>query len=105
MGHALNSTLQDIMNELAKPEVDTLLNSLESISKEAVNKVRPKIFLFDDLLYMPQRSRVILFNDIAGDIVTMALRGAPNEIREAVLACISPRAPAGLVTVARNWDS
>ncbi len=82
----------ELMNELDKPQVDNLLNSLESISKEAVNKVRPKIFLFDDLLYMPQRSRVILFNDIAGDIVTMALRGAPNEIREAVLACISPRA-------------
>ena len=82
----------ELMNELDKPQVDTLLNSLESISKEAVNKVRPKIFLFDDLLYMPQRSRVMLFNDIAGDIVTMALRGAPNEIREAVLAAISPRA-------------
>ena len=82
----------ELMNELDKPQVDTLLNSLESISKEAVNKVRPKIFLFDDLLYMPQRSRVLLFNDIAGDIVTMALRGAPNEIKEAVLASISPRA-------------
>ena len=82
----------ELMNELDKPQVDTLLNSLESISKEAVNKVRPKIFLFDDLLYMPQRSRVLLFNDIAGDIVTMALRGAPNEIREAVLSAISPRA-------------
>lgn len=82
----------ELMNELDKPQVDTLLTSLESISKEAVNKVRPKIFLFDDLLYMPQRSRVMLFNDIAGDIVTMALRGAPNEIREAVLSAISPRA-------------
>ncbi|MBB4064106.1 flagellar motor switch protein FliG [Gellertiella hungarica] len=82
----------ELMNELDKPQVDTLLSSLESISKEAVNKVRPKIFLFDDLLYMPQRSRVMLFNDIAGDIVTMALRGAPNEIREAVLSAISPRA-------------
>ncbi len=82
----------ELMNELDKPQVDTLLNSLESISKEAVNKVRPKIFLFDDLLYMPQRSRVLLFNDIAGDIITMALRGAPNEIREAVLSSISPRA-------------
>ena len=82
----------ELMNELDKPQVDTLLTSLESISKEAVNKVRPQIFLFDDLLYMPQRSRVMLFNDIAGDIVTMALRGAPNEIREAVLSAISPRA-------------
>lgn len=81
----------DLMNELDKPQVDTLLTSLESISKEAVNKVRPKIFLFEDLLSMPQRSRVMLLNDISAEILTMALRGANAEIREAVLASISPR--------------
>ncbi len=79
------------MNELEKPQVDNLLTSLETISKESVNKVRPKIFLFDDLLAMPQRSRVMLLNDIAGDILTMALRGASAEIKEAVLSAISPR--------------
>ena len=86
-----SSKVAELMNELDKPQVDTLLSSLESISKESVNKVRPKIFLFEDILSMPQRSRVLLFNDIAGDIVTMALRGAPPEIRESVLAAISPR--------------
>ncbi|MBO3758380.1 flagellar motor switch protein FliG [Ciceribacter sp. L1K22] len=81
----------ELMNELDKPQVDTLLDSLESISKEAVNKVRPKIFLFEDLLAMPQRSRVMLLNDISGEILTMALRGANAEIREIVLSSISPR--------------
>lgn len=81
----------ELMNELDKPQVDTLLSSLETISKEAVNKVRPKIFLFEDLLAMPQRSRVMLLNDISADILTMALRGASVEIRECVLSAISPR--------------
>ena len=81
----------DLMNELDKPAVDTLLNSLESINRDSAGKVRPKIFLFEDLLYMPQRSRVVLLNDIAGDILTMALRGASAEIKECVLSSISPR--------------
>lgn len=81
----------ELMNELEKPQVDTLLDSLETISKESATKVRPKIFLFEDLLAMPQRSRVMLFNDISGDIITMALRGAPGDIRESVLSSISPR--------------
>jgi len=81
----------ELMNELEKPQVDTLLTSLETMSKASVNKVRPKIFLFEDLLAMPQRSRVLLLNDIAGDIITMALRGASVEIKEAVLSAISPR--------------
>jgi flagellar motor switch protein FliG len=86
-----SNKVAELMNELEKPQVDTLLSSLETISKESVNKVRPKIFLFEDLLAMPQRSRVLLLNDIAADILTMALRGAPGEIKESVLSAISPR--------------
>jgi flagellar motor switch protein FliG len=81
----------ELMNELEKPQVDTLLTSLESISKESATKVRPKIFLFEDLLYMPQRSRVLLLNDVASDVLTMALRGATVEMKECVLSAISPR--------------
>src|SRR5690606_39141114 len=66
----------DLMNQLDKTEVETLLDSLEAISRDAVTKVRPKIFLFEDLLVMPQRSRVQLFNDISADVITMALREA-----------------------------
>lgn len=86
-----SAKVAELMNELDKPQVDTLLTSLESISKESVNKVRPKIFLFEDLLAMPQRSRVMLLNDISSDILTMALRGASAEIKECVLSSISPR--------------
>ena len=81
----------DLMNELEKPQVDTLLSSLETLSWESANKVKPKIFLFEDLLYMPQRSRVTLLSDITGDVLTMALRGATTEIKECVLSSISAR--------------
>jgi flagellar motor switch protein FliG len=40
---------------------------------------------------MPQRGRVLLLNDISADILTMALRGSSGEMRETVLASISPR--------------
>lgn len=86
-----SAKVADLMNEMEKPQVDTLLTSLETISRESVNKVRPKIFLFEDLLSMPQRGRVLLLNDIAADILTMALRGASAEIKESVLSAISPR--------------
>jgi flagellar motor switch protein FliG len=81
----------ELMNELEKTDVETLLDSLEAISKEAVAKVRPRIFLFDDLLTMPQKGRVSLFNDISGDVITMALRGVAVDVREAVLSAIGAR--------------
>ncbi|CAN7538028.1 flagellar motor switch protein FliG [Pararhizobium sp. LjRoot235] len=83
--------IAEVMNELEKTQVDTLLASLASINTESVKKVRPKIFLFDDVLYMPQRSRVQLFNDVSSDIITMALRGSNMELRESVLAAIGAR--------------
>ena len=86
-----SAKVADLMNEMEKPQVDTLLSSLETLSKESANKVKPKIFLFEDLMYMPQRSRVTLLNDVSADILTMALRGATNEIKECVLSSISPR--------------
>ena len=81
----------DLMNELDKSQVDEMLASLETVSTESVKKVRPKIFLFEDVLFMPQRSRVSLFNDVSGDIITAALRGASMELREAVLSSIGAR--------------
>jgi flagellar motor switch protein FliG len=81
----------EIMNELSKPDVESLLGALETVSQSAVEKVRPRIFLFDDIALMPQRSRVTLFNDISGDIITTALRGSENDVREAVLSAIGAR--------------
>ena len=65
---------------------------LRASPKSAVAKrsVRAS-FLFDDIIMMPQRSRVTLLNDISGDIITTALRGADNTLREALLSAIGAR--------------
>ncbi len=86
-----STKVADLMNELEKSQVDDMLASLGSVSTESVKKVRPKIFLFEDVLLMPQRSRVSLFNDVSGDIITAALRGTPMDLREAVLSSIGAR--------------
>lgn len=81
----------DIMNELDKPQVDALIGALNTISTKDVEKVRPRIFLFEDIIEMPARSRVTLFNDISAELITTALRGAAGPIAEAVLSSIGPR--------------
>ncbi len=81
----------EMMNQLDKPEVESLLSSLEALSQDSAKKVRPKVFLFEDILAMPQRSRVALFNDISADVITMGLRGAAPAIVESVLSAIGAR--------------
>lgn len=86
-----SNKVADLMNELEKTQVDDMLSSLANVSTDAVKKVRPKIFLFEDVILMPQRSRVMLFNDVSGDVITAALRGTPMDLREAVLSSIGAR--------------
>ncbi|MGN6550206.1 MAG: flagellar motor switch protein FliG [Pararhizobium sp.] len=81
----------EVMNELQKEDVESILDGLETISKADADRVRPKVFLFDDLVVMPLKSRVVLFNDLSGEIITLALRGAPEPIREAARSSIGAR--------------
>lgn len=81
----------EMMNELDKPQVDALMEALNAISSKDVERVRPKIFLFEDLLEMPAKSRVTLFDDISSDIITAALKHTPPDLREAVLSSIGAR--------------
>ncbi|MFB2549678.1 flagellar motor switch protein FliG [Ensifer soli] len=81
----------EVINQMEKNQVEEIMSSLQSLSAESAEKVRPKIFLFDDIQFMPHRSRVQLFNDVSGDIITMALRGSSMELRESVLAAIGAR--------------
>lgn len=81
----------DIMNELEKPAVEALLSALEKKSEATALKIKPKIFMFEDILTMAARDRVTLFNDINGDVMTLALRGTSAELQEAVLSSIGAR--------------
>jgi len=81
----------DVINEMEKPQVDQLLSALESLNEKSAEKVRPRVFLFDDLVTMPHESRVTLFNDIAGDVIAPALANTPDQLREAVLSSIGAR--------------
>lgn len=83
--------IAEMMNELGKNDVENLLGALETISKIDAAKVRPKIFLFDDLLVMPLKSRVTLFNDLSSELITVALRGAAPSLQEIVLSSIGAR--------------
>ncbi|MEX3007013.1 flagellar motor switch protein FliG [Hoeflea sp. TYP-13] len=85
------SRVADMINEMEKPVVDALLGELEAISSSDAAKVKPMVFLFDDILTMPQRSRITLFNDISSDTITLSLRKSDADIKEAVLGSIGAR--------------
>lgn len=81
----------NLINELEKPQVDTLLTSLKLVSKEAFEKVRPKVFLFEDLITLSPNNLSILFNNISLETLSKALNGTSEEIKKLILDCLSMR--------------
>ncbi|AGA64175.1 Flagellar motor switch protein FliG [Liberibacter crescens BT-1] len=90
-GTSGSEKIANIINELEKSQVDTLLKSLETLSKEAFDKVRPKVFLFEDLITIPSPSLSTLLNNIPIETLITALYSTSTELREYILNSTSIR--------------
>ncbi|PBB99186.1 flagellar motor switch protein FliG [Mesorhizobium sp. WSM3862] len=80
-----------VLNEMAKPELDELMQDLEEAGTPDLAGVRSRLFAFDDLPLLAQKARVLLFDGLSTELVTLALRGAPAELIESVLSAIGAR--------------
>ncbi|MDX8530373.1 flagellar motor switch protein FliG [Mesorhizobium sp. VK25A] len=80
-----------VLNEMEKPELDELMQDLEEVGTPDLAGVRSRLFAFDDLPLLPQKARVLLFDGLSTELVTLALRGASPELAESALSAIGAR--------------
>lgn len=80
-----------LLNELEKDQLDEVLLDLQAVGTPDLDGVRARLFSFDDLPLLSQKARVVLFDGISTELVTLALRKAPASLGEAVLSSISAR--------------
>lgn len=80
-----------LLNELDKGQLDEVMAELASAGAPDLEAIRSRLFSFEDIPLLSQKSRVALFDGLASDLVTMALRGAPAPLIEAVLSAIGAR--------------
>ena len=80
-----------LLNELEKDQLDEVLLDLQEVGTPDLDGVRARLFSFDDLPLLSQKARVVLFDGISTELVTLALRKAPALLGEAVLSSISAR--------------
>ncbi|MCQ8780911.1 FliG C-terminal domain-containing protein [Mangrovibrevibacter kandeliae] len=91
-GGGRHATLADIANRMDKRHTDELLESLSAVKPEDALALRNLLFAFEDVVYLPLKSRFVLFDELQTEQVIMALQGASEDIREAVLASLGARA-------------
>lgn len=84
--------------------VATILNNLDSITEEAIfsaieerdpemaESIRELMFTFEDLNKIDDRSIQMIMKEVTNDLLTMALKTAPEDLKEKMLRNISSRA-------------
>ncbi|MBN9220847.1 MAG: flagellar motor switch protein FliG [Mesorhizobium sp.] len=80
-----------VLNEFEKPQLEEVMQDLEAVGTPDLDGVRARLFSFDDLPLLPQKARVLLFDGLSTELVTLALRGTSAALAESVLSAIGAR--------------
>jgi flagellar motor switch protein FliG len=83
--------IASVLNEMDKSQLDEVMQDLEAAGTPDLDGVRSRIFSFDDIPALTQKARVTVFDGLSTEMVTLALRGAPADLTEAVLSAIGAR--------------
>lgn len=85
-------SVADIVNLLDKTSEEAVLNAIEEHNGELVERIRDLMFVFDDLVEMDDRSLQELLKEVSKEDLTLALRSAPEELKEFFFRNMSSRA-------------
>jgi flagellar motor switch protein FliG len=80
-----------LLNEMDKSQLDEIMQDLEAAGTPDLAGVKARVFSFDDIPLLTQKARVLIFDGLSTELVTMALRGAPADLTETVLSSIGAR--------------
>jgi flagellar motor switch protein FliG len=86
------TTAVEVVKHLPQNDLEAMFDKLESVDEEFADELRSKMFLFDDLEKLDTRSMQRLLREVDGQLLTIALRGASDEVTEIIFASMSTRA-------------
>lgn len=82
----------ELLNGTSKTASQEILAKLEAEDPELAQIIKQAMFTFDDLARLDSKAMRTLLREVATDRLTIALRGAPDEVATAIFAGLSSRA-------------
>ena len=82
----------EIINLLANNTEVVVLDSIRSHDPDLAAKIIDKMFVFDDIIKLDDKSIQIVLRETASETLIVALKGASPELRDKILANMSSRA-------------
>lgn len=85
-------SVAELMNNLDSKSVQAIFGELEGENPEFCEQIRALMFVFTDLIKLDNKSLQLVIKEVSNDVLTMALKTAPDELREKIFKNISSRA-------------
>lgn len=90
-------SLVDILNRSDRTTERLILESLERADPELVDEVRQRMFVFEDITQLDDRSVQLVLRQVDTKDLAVALKGVRSDVRELILRNMSERAAQNLV--------
>lgn len=84
--------LVKMLNNVDRGVQKTILEALNSLNPSLAEEIRANMFTFDDLVKLDDRSIQRVLRDINKQDLALALKGAPEKVRELIFRNLSERA-------------
>ena len=85
-------TAAEIINLMGTAIETGVIESIREHDPDLAQKIMDKMFTFEDLLKLDDKSVQMVLKEVASETLVLALKGASQELREKVLANMSTRA-------------
>ena len=89
-------TAAEMINLLGGNADVAVLDTIRNYDADLAQKIMDKMFVFDDLVKLDDRSLQLVLREVASETLIIALKGGSMEVRDKILANMSMRAAAAL---------
>jgi flagellar motor switch protein FliG len=84
--------LVKVLNQVDRGAQKSIFDALEATNAKLVEEIRANMFTFDDVIKLDDRAMQRVLRDINKSDLALALKGAPDRLREKIFANVSERA-------------
>jgi flagellar motor switch protein FliG len=84
--------LVKVLNQVDRGAQKSIFDALETTNAKLVEEIRANMFTFDDVIKLDDRAMQRVLRDINKTDLALALKGAPDRLKEKVFSNVSERA-------------
>jgi len=85
------SPIADMLNVMDKTNEQNIMSRVEEKDPQLAEEIRKLMFVFEDIIFIDDRGMQMLLKDISNDKLIVALKTAPDEIKDKIFKNMSKR--------------